>query len=801
MEAVLRGEKPSEVIPFDLNSPIVYYPIRHHSPVCAWHLEHLIGRYRPDCILVEGPENANDLVELLTDPETVAPVALYYACRDEGKYLRDSDEPGFYRCYYPFLDTSPELAALRAARNLGIPGRFIDLSFGEILLATKEARGLRTNEEKLSYASDRYLAHNRFQERLCEKAGLRSFEEFWEKYFEVEGLSLTDEQFVHLMNTYCLLSRQDTPEVELMEDGCLAREAHMARRIREAATQYNRILVVAGGFHIAGLLSPRLEPPKLSKHPKLHESVYPMRYSMHAADALNGYASGMPAPGFYDQLWRELHGENPENAWETVLLDHLVRTGRKLRQLGETISAFDETCAMDMARGLAQLREKRHPGLYELQDAVLGSFVKGEASLSGLEPMRLLRERTTGSALGSLAAGALVPPLTKDFEAQCAKHRLKLTDTMKQTVNLSIFSEPKHRDTSRFLHQTDFLQCEFAKRTRGPDLLSGRDRNLIRESWEYHWSAAVDSALIEHAVTGGTVREACTVQLRSRMASANRAEEGAELLLKGFLMGITDRVGALAAQMDALVISDGDFSSLCRASAHLYSLHQWKEQYGEADSIDETALLNRLFDRVVRLIPAMHTVDDRGVEEVQNAAMLLYQLTLRPDFAEKRERFREALEMLIDMDPIHPALHGAALGLLYGMDSSWKPKIDGVVRGYLRGSRAVMLKSAELLQGLFKTARDLLLTDKDFLKEIDGLFCELGDEDFTAMLPQLRLAFSYFLPRETDRLAKSAAAFHGAERMTTHAMDVADYSRAEALDAWAAARLDDLGGGEDHGDL
>ena len=112
-----------------------------------------------------------------------------------------------------------------------------------------------------------------------------------------------------------------------------------------------------------------------------------------------------------------------------------------------------------------------------------------------------------------------------------------------------------------------------------------------------------------------------------------------------------------------------------------------------------------------------------------------------------------------------------------------------------------MLKSAELLQGLFKTARDLLLTDKDFLKEIDGLFCELADEDFTAMLPQLRLAFSYFLPRETDRLAKAAASFHGTERMTTHAMDVADYSRAEALDAWAAARLDELGGGEDHGDL
>lgn len=114
-----------------------------------------------------------------------------------------------------------------------------------------------------------------------------------------------------------------------------------------------------------------------------------------------------------------------------------------------------------------------------------------------------------------------------------------------------------------------------------------------------------------------------------------------------------------------------------------------------------------------------------------------------------------------------------------------------------------MLRSAKLLQGLFRMARDLLLTDREFLKEIDGLFCELEESDFVAMLPQLRLAFSYFMPRETDRLAKSAAALHGKTDGTIPytAVDAADYSWAEALDAWAAAHLDDWGGGEEYGDL
>lgn len=803
MESLLRGKKPSEVIPFDWDAPVFYYPIRHHSPVCSWHLERIIARYRPDCILVEGPENANSLVDVLTDPDTVAPVAFYYACRDEGKNLSDSEEPGFWRCYYPFLDTSPELVALRAARRLQIPGRFIDLSYAQILLETREACGLRSSEEKLSYAADRYLAHSRFQKLLCEKAGVRDFEEFWEKYFETEGMALTEEAFVNLMNTYCCLTREDTPETALRVDGCLAREAYMARRIREAGRTYQRILVVAGGFHIAGLLHPQTEPPEPIKRPRLTETVYPMRYTMPAADALNGYASGMPAPGFYDCLWQQLQEREPEAAWNAVLLDHLVRTGRKLRKMGENISAFDENCAMELALGLSSLRDKRWPGLYELRDAVLGSFVKGEASLSGLEPMRVLRELTTGKKLGSLAAGTQVPPLTKDFEAQCKKFRLKLDPSTEQTVTLSILSEPKHREASRFLHQTEFLGCDFAKRSRGPDLLRNRDRNLIREIWGYLWSNAVDTALIEHAASGGTVREACITELRSRMAMANRSEEGAELLLKGFLMGLDDLAGTLLARMDALLISDGDFSSLCRACGYLYRLHQWKEQYGEIGKLDDEQLLGRVFDRVVRMIPAMNTVDDRTVGEVQEAASLLYQLTLRPEFADRRQQFREALEMLTAQSPIHPGLLGSALGLLYGMDPGWKERIGAVVRGYLQGTRTLMLQSAQLLQGLFFMARDLLLTDGEFLQRIDGLLCQLDDADFTAMLPQLRLAFSYFLPRETDRLAKAAAALHGGTQIMTKsaAVDAADYSRAEAVDAWAAAHLDDLGGGDDHGNL
>ena len=103
----------------------------------------------------------------------------------------------------------------------------------------------------------------------------------------------------------------------------------MAQRVREAAGQYDRVLVVAGGFHIYGLLHP--EPPEEHpcKLPPSAQSVYPMRYTMPAADALSGYASGMPAPGYYADVWAALHREGAEKADACAAFCALLGTGER----------------------------------------------------------------------------------------------------------------------------------------------------------------------------------------------------------------------------------------------------------------------------------------------------------------------------------------------------------------------------------------------------------------------------------------------------------------------------------------
>jgi hypothetical protein len=40
MDTLQHGNVPEAAFQraFDLNSPLVYFPVRHHSPACTWHL-------------------------------------------------------------------------------------------------------------------------------------------------------------------------------------------------------------------------------------------------------------------------------------------------------------------------------------------------------------------------------------------------------------------------------------------------------------------------------------------------------------------------------------------------------------------------------------------------------------------------------------------------------------------------------------------------------------------------------------------------------------------------------------------
>lgn len=798
METILRSKEMAE---------IMLLPIRHHSPACSCQIKKVVESWKPSAILVEGPDNANALRGAMVHEETKAPFAIYYSCYDrEGKL---SEEKGHYKCYYPFLEYSPELTALREAGKRGIEAAFIDLPYGDILAASEKGKGLLREAEKNNYNDDYLLSQNAYIKRLCEKTGLRNFDEFWEKYFELNGFyEDADTWFFHLL-TYCRLARENTPPEVLLEEGCLAREAHMAGRIVQWTLKgsgskegWSRILVITGGLHTQGILerlsgeewekTKLLSQKQTGAMPAGDQSVYLMPYSMEAADALNGYASGMPYAGFYQKVW-EGSGE-AQKAFQQAALDMLVAVGKEVRKKDGYLSTYDEICAWQMARGLSELRGKPQPGAYELLDAVLASYVKGEYNAASDLPLRVLRRQMAGRGMGRLCSMADIPPIIHDFEAQCKKLGLKARSTVETETTLSIFSSKKHRKTSMFFHRMVFLETAFAKRIKGPNLQRKKDKNLIREIWKYKWNVQVSSALIDVSVHGATVEEAAASRVLERLKEDMGAGHAAVLLTQVFEMGLTNQMEAVYDRVSRLMVREEDFYSIADALKFLMMIEELDALYQSGLKVWELVLAG--IRKLVALLPSMAAVKDENLPACMDAVKLLYQITGREggDIHKEREMYYEALERMKKDVNIHAGLNGCIHGILYGSGRETAEEAEKACFGYLAGTREQLLQTAFFFRGLFYTAKDLIFIGNSFLKMLDRFFGQVEEGEFMELLPQLRLAFAYFTPAETDKIAYRAAGLHGKKRedITERREILPDwYAYGKELDAFARKHMED----------
>jgi len=106
------------------------FGIRHHGPGCARSLVRALEQIRPDCVLIEGPPEADALLATVLDEAMTPPVALLGYCPDEPRLA----------VYHPFAVFSPEWQALRWAAANGATARFIDLPLVHELAFEKAER-------------------------------------------------------------------------------------------------------------------------------------------------------------------------------------------------------------------------------------------------------------------------------------------------------------------------------------------------------------------------------------------------------------------------------------------------------------------------------------------------------------------------------------------------------------------------------------------------------------------------------------------------------------------------------------
>ncbi|WP_027624550.1 DUF5682 family protein [Clostridium lundense] len=801
MEGLLRGKEMDKIeeiykTAYNLCSNIVYFPVRHHSPACSFHLKKVIEAYNPEIILIEGPSDANSVIPYIAHEDTEAPVCIYYSYTDEKKLVTEEGEK--YKCYYPFLDYSPELLAIRESRKRNISSEFIDLPYAEILINSEEGKGLRKTEEKNSYSDDYLFQRSKFINSLCEKQGCRSFNELWEMLFEIDGLKIQTESFIKNMIAFCYLSRCFESEEMLKEDGCISREKYMVSKIREFSSKYNKILVVTGGFHTSGLIQLSKENTEVKLHNISEKNIgaYAMVYSFEESDQLSGYASGMPYPAFYQRIWNNLW-ENIEKPYEKAVLHFIVKCGRNIRNSVGGLSTADEIEALNMAKGLQVLRGKSECGVYELQDAVKASFIKGELNMASDAPLLDLLKLLRGGGMGCLCSNAEVPPIVLDFRQLCSKYKIKVNSTLKQEIVLDLYKNHKHKEISQLFHRMKFLNTSFCLNTKGPDFINKKNVNLIRETWNYKWSVNVESSLIENSVHGGTVKEAVESLLLKKLSS-NTSDSSvmSEGLIEAFMMGYNNILLNTIAAIKDIVINDNNFYSVAECTYNIYFLYSGNMLFSNSQDENLSKLLIQCYNKAVTLVPELYAVPGEEENKVIDKLKNLYHICLEEEFEAHRDIFKEALFSITNKASTNAAVEGAALGLLLGLNEVDTCYILKKAEGYLYGTGEKFLNSAIFLKGLFSTARDVVLSEEKMIRGIDNVLKNLREEDFLRLLPELRLSFSFFAPNEIDQIGKAISENYGiSERklFDVEAVQPEELNLAIELDKFGKEALRELG--------
>ena len=94
--------------------------IRHHGPGSARSVCNALASIQPDCILIEGPPDANAIIAQLQHADFKPPVALLLNTPVQ-KEVRSQ------AVFYPFAEFSPEWQALQYALRQQIAVEFMDL--------------------------------------------------------------------------------------------------------------------------------------------------------------------------------------------------------------------------------------------------------------------------------------------------------------------------------------------------------------------------------------------------------------------------------------------------------------------------------------------------------------------------------------------------------------------------------------------------------------------------------------------------------------------------------------------------
>lgn len=752
---------PGDLALFQPDKGLWIAPIRHHSPACAWAVRAMIRDVRPDAVLIEGPADLMPLVPEILDPRTKPPIATVTLHNGQAAYA-------------PFTTHSPEYVAMQTAQEVGASLQLIDLPTDRFFERDDRGSGSISMADEALFDDGDYIA------ALCARTGNRDGFELWDHLFEARLGELDWKAFLTDVGTYCHGLRLATPQEQICTEGHERRETAMSAHIAHALTQ-GRVVVVVGGFHAPALTAPVGKAPVV---PKMRDS-YLIRYGHAAMDALSGYSAGLPQPGFYDALWQAAEQVQGEPDWNRLGADLLQRFAHATEQNGFPMSFPAKTETVRMATALARLRGRQAVTRHDFFDAVQSALSKVE--VSGHNPwVTRLEQHWRGHALGKIPNGLSAPPLIEDARRLARKHRLDISDSLERNRSLDIHRKPRNLDASRFLHAMDLLDVGFAQMLSGPDYVNGRDTDRLFENWQYAWTAAVETRLLELAIQGmgASIEEACLSRLHEKH-DADLVRQ-TRLLAQGIRAGLGPHlrpfVDALAVQLG----QSGGLTEISKVLRQLFVLCTTRGPMQPPGGLNLPRLLQVCYNRLIYLTDDLPDIPEDMVHQAVGGLRLVTDL-LMSDTAGllDRQRFDDAIQRLTDQT-CAPEITGAVLALALRSGHVPASRLTAALSGSFLGVALSPQERLGVVIGTISAAPMVLWQVPEVLKATDSFIASVPEDTFLQLLPTLRRVFTTLNPREADTLARALKSVHGLDPMGSSASNFTERDLAIGLAAQKA---------------
>ncbi|WP_457424515.1 DUF5682 family protein [Roseateles sp. P5_E7] len=715
-----------------------FFGIRHHGPGCARSLVRALDALKPDCVLIEGPPEAEALLGAVLHDGMTPPVALLsYA----------PDEPG-RAVYHPFAEFSPEWQALRWAATAAVPARFIDLPVAQSLGREREEATTELRADPLS--------------RLAEAAGYGDGEAWWNDQVEERG---DGEQLFAAIAEAMTALRTDAGESDPHD---LLREAHMRQCLRAAKKEgFERIAVVCGAWHLPALqadVTAKADAALLKdaqagqKKLKIACTWVPWTYR-HLTRA-SGYGAGIASPGWYEHLWASTAGDQPR------AIGWLARVAALMRSRDLDCSSAHLIEAARLADTLAALRGRPAPGLEELHEATRTVLTLGDDTV-----LRFVADAlVVGDRFGQVPADVPTVPLQRDLEQAQKSLRLK-AEALQKTLDLDL-RQPNDLARSHLLHRLQLLDLPWGAIAR----LGRSARGSFHEVWTLQWQPEFALRLIEASRWGQTVAQAATNCAIERSAEIEKLADLSALVDRVLLADLEGAVAATTRALEDRAALTGDAAQLLAALPALANVFR----YGNVRQTDAAMvghLLDGLIVRAALALPLACTALDGTAAEALREHLLAAHAAIGLRAGEAQSAaWCQALEQLAGLPTAHELLQGLATRLLLDGGDWDNERVAQQLSRHL-SSGAPAADAAAWLDGFLNRNAVVLLHDDAVWRLVDDWLAALSEDHFISVLPLVRRSFSHFAAGERRDLGTRAA--RGA--VTAQVSGAADWDEARAV--------------------